>query len=46
MSVGKNIAWKRGKEKQYNLSYNTMAVWKIIKWGRKSRFLKMGVVGN
>ena len=49
---GKNITWKKGKENQYHLSYDTKApVGKNIKWGRgegwkyevrKSRFQNMG----
>ena len=34
MAVGKNITWKKGKRKQYNLPYNIQAIWKNIKWGR------------
>ena len=32
--LGKNITWKKGKEKQYHLPYNIKAVGKDIKWGR------------
>ena len=49
MAVEKNIPWKKGIGKQYQLPYNIEAVEKNIKrgggqkfWGRKSRFLKYG----
>ena len=32
--VGKNITWKRGREKQYHLPYNVVAAGKNIKKGR------------
>ena len=35
MAVGKNVKWKKGKEKQYHLPYDIKAVGKNIKWGRR-----------